>query len=113
VKFHFDDDQFSGLDPAGHVLAVLRTGVPFDCVNGTLQNDILKEYIARRSSSSRRARHCADYGYDRLLHEACAEVEYDLDLGYHIREAGSTAVQELAFTLPMDSSMSIRVLRRE
>src|ERR671927_232994 len=77
-----------------------RQGVAFDKVNGTIQNDILKEYIARGT-----------YIYPpapslRLVTDTfayCAEEVPNWNTisisGYHIREAGSTAVQEVAFTL--------------
>lgn len=82
-------------------LAVARKqGVAFDRVNGTIQNDILKEYIARGT-----------YIYPpkpslRLITDifsfCAAEVPNWNTIsisGYHIREAGSTAAQEIAFTL--------------
>ena len=82
-------------------LAVARKqGVAFDKVNGTIQNDILKEYIARGT-----------YIYPpkpslRLITDTFAYCAAEVPnwntisiSGYHIREAGSTAAQELAFTL--------------
>ncbi len=82
-------------------LAVARKqGVAFDKVRGTLQNDILKEYIARGT-----------YIYPpvpslRLVTDIFAYCAREVPnwntisiSGYHIREAGSTAVQEVAFTL--------------
>src|SRR4051794_604609 len=82
-------------------LAVARKqGVAFKKVRGTLQNDILKEYIARGT-----------YIYPpkpslRLVTDIFAYCAREVPnwntisiSGYHIREAGSTAVQELAFTL--------------
>ncbi|HLA96533.1 MAG TPA: methylmalonyl-CoA mutase family protein, partial [Pyrinomonadaceae bacterium] len=72
----------------------------FDKVNGTIQNDILKEYIARGT-----------YIYPpkpslRLITDTFAYCAAEVPTwntisisGYHIREAGSTAAQELAFTL--------------
>lgn len=82
-------------------LAVARKqGVPFNRVRGTLQNDILKEYIARGT-----------YIYPpapslRLVTDIFAYCAREVPnwntisiSGYHIREAGSTAVQEVAFTL--------------
>src|SRR5205085_6855411 len=77
-----------------------RQGVGFDKVNGTIQNDILKEYIARGT-----------YIYPprpslRLITDTFAFCSREVPnwniisiSGYHIREAGSTAVQEVAFTL--------------
>src|SRR5687768_10047781 len=82
-------------------LAVARKqGVPLSKVRGTLQNDILKEYIARGT-----------YIYPpapslRLVTDIFAYCAREVPnwntisiSGYHIREAGSTAVQEVAFTL--------------
>ncbi|HUF04842.1 MAG TPA: methylmalonyl-CoA mutase family protein [Aridibacter sp.] len=82
-------------------LAVARKqGVSFEKLNGTIQNDILKEYIARGT-----------YIYPpkpsmRLITDTfafCAESVPRWNTisisGYHIREAGSTAAQEIAFTL--------------
>ena len=75
-------------------------GVPMDRLAGTVQNDILKEYIARGTfiyppgPSLRLAtdliRYCADY---------MPKWNPISISGYHIREAGATAVQEVAFTL--------------
>ena len=77
-----------------------KQNVPFDKVSGTIQNDILKEYIARGT-----------YIYPpkpslRLITDTFAYCAAEVPnwntisiSGYHIREAGSTAAQELAFTL--------------
>src|SRR5437016_2758165 len=77
-----------------------RQGVPFEKVSGTIQNDILKEYIARGT-----------YIFPptpslRLITDTfafCAREAPNWNTisisGYHIREAGSTAVQEVAFTI--------------
>jgi methylmalonyl-CoA mutase N-terminal domain/subunit len=77
-----------------------KQGVRFDKVSGTIQNDILKEYIARGT-----------YIYPpkpslRLITDTFAFCAAEVPnwntisiSGYHIREAGSTAAQELAFTL--------------
>lgn len=77
-----------------------KQGVPFEKLGGTIQNDILKEYIARGT-----------YIYPpkpslRLITDTfkfcAAEVPNWNTIsisGYHIREAGSTAAQEIAFTL--------------
>src|SRR3989440_6252155 len=82
-------------------LAVARKqGVTFNKVNGTLQNDILKEYIARGT-------YIFPPGPSlRLITDTfsfCAREVPNWNTisisGYHIREAGSTAVQEIAFTI--------------
>jgi methylmalonyl-CoA mutase, N-terminal domain len=75
-------------------------GVPFNKLRGTLQNDILKEYIAQKEFI---------YPPEPSMRIIVDMIEYCKDnvplfnpvsvSGYHIREAGSTAVQELAFTL--------------
>jgi methylmalonyl-CoA mutase N-terminal domain/subunit len=69
-------------------------------LRGTVQNDILKEYIARGNyifpprPSMRITTDLFAYCAERLPHWNTISIS-----GYHIREAGSTAVQELAFTL--------------
>jgi methylmalonyl-CoA mutase N-terminal domain/subunit len=75
-------------------------GVPRDALRGTIQTDILKEYIAQKEwifPPEPSMRLCVD------MIEFCArEVPkwHPVSIsGYHIREAGSTAAQELAFTL--------------
>ncbi len=77
-----------------------RQGVPRDKIRGTIQNDILKEYVARGT-----------YIFPvqpsmRIITDIFAFCREELPKwnpisisGYHIREAGSTAVQEVAFTL--------------
>jgi len=83
-----------------YVAAGERQGAPLDRLDGTTQNDILKEYIARGT-----------YIYPpgpsmRLVADTCAFAAERLPRwnpisisGYHIREAGATAPQEIAFTL--------------
>jgi methylmalonyl-CoA mutase N-terminal domain/subunit len=91
--------------PAGVLLAMYiavakRQGVEMKQLRGTIQNDILKEYVARGTyifPPSPSMRLITD------IFQFCAkEVPYWNTIsisGYHIREAGSTAVQEVAFTL--------------
>jgi methylmalonyl-CoA mutase N-terminal domain/subunit len=91
--------------PASILLALLlvvaeRRGVPWPKLSGTIQNDILKEYAARGTyifPPAPSMRIVTD------IFEFCAaEVPKWNTIsvsGYHIREAGSTAVQEVAFTL--------------
>jgi methylmalonyl-CoA mutase N-terminal domain/subunit len=85
---------------AMYVAVARRRGVPLERLSGTVQNDILKEYAARGA-----------YIYPprpslRIVTDLFAWCERELPLwntisisGYHIREAGATAVQEVAFTL--------------
>jgi methylmalonyl-CoA mutase N-terminal domain/subunit len=75
-------------------------GVSKDKIGGTIQNDILKEYIAQKSyifppePSMRLIVDTFEYGFKNIPRWNTISIS-----GYHIREAGSTAVQELAFTL--------------
>jgi len=77
-----------------------KQGVSFRKVGGTIQNDILKEYIAQHSwifppePSMRIITDILAYCADNVPRWNTISIS-----GYHIREAGSTAVQELAFTI--------------
>ena len=83
-----------------YVAVARRQGVPSGALSGTVQNDILKEYVARGT-----------YIYPprpslRIVTDIIAFCEREVPQwnsisisGYHIREAGSTAVEEVAFTL--------------
>ena len=80
--------------------AAEKQGVPWSALDGTLQTDILKEYIAQKEWIFPPRPHLRIIGD---LMEFCADEVpqwHPISVsGYHIREAGSTAVQELAFTL--------------
>ncbi|MBO9308410.1 MAG: methylmalonyl-CoA mutase family protein [Chloroflexi bacterium] len=91
--------------PAAILLALYiavgkRQGVPMHKLRGTVQNDILKEYIARGTyifppaASMRLTTDIFRFCRDHVPHWNTISIS-----GYHIREAGSTAVQEVAFTL--------------
>jgi methylmalonyl-CoA mutase, N-terminal domain len=91
--------------PAAMILAFFvvtaeRQGTPAAKLRGTLQNDILKEYIAQKEwiypprPSMRIITDMMGWGARETPHWNTISIS-----GYHIREAGSTAVQELAFTL--------------
>ena len=77
-----------------------KQGVSFTKLGGTLQNDILKEYIAQKEyifppePSMRLVVDSIEYCTSEVPRWNTVSIS-----GYHIREAGSTAVQELAFTL--------------
>jgi methylmalonyl-CoA mutase N-terminal domain/subunit len=77
-----------------------KQGVPYDRLGGTTQNDILKEYIAQKEflfpplPSMRLVTDTVEFGTNHVPRWNTISIS-----GYHIREAGSTAVQELAFTL--------------
>jgi len=75
-------------------------GIDRRIIGGTIQNDILKEYIAQKSfifppePSMRLIVDTFEYGFKEIPRWNTISIS-----GYHIREAGSTAIQELAFTL--------------
>ena len=83
-----------------YLVAAERQGADTGKLNGTLQTDIFKEYIAQKEWLFGPEPHLKLIGD---LMEYCAEKIPDYKplsvSGYHIREAGSTAAQELAFTL--------------
>ena len=84
---------------AMYVAVAQRQGVPLDRVGGTTQNDILKEYIARGTyiypprPSMRLVTDVFSYCAEHLPRWNTISIS-----GYHMREAGADAVQELAFT---------------
>jgi methylmalonyl-CoA mutase N-terminal domain/subunit len=111
------DDLFAGIDlgrittsmtinsPAAAVMAMFvahaeRAGVHRSRLGGTLQNDILKEYQAQKEfvfpprPSMRLVRDTISFATAEMPRWHSVSIS-----GYHIREAGSTAVEELAFTL--------------
>lgn len=85
---------------AFYLAVAKKQGVAFDQLRGTLQNDILKEYIAQKEfiyppqPSMRIITDMIEYSTGHVPQFNPVSVS-----GYHIREAGSTAVQELAYTL--------------
>ena len=108
---------FDGIDPSGittsmtinapasimlafYLSAGEKKGISYDRMGGTIQNDILKEYIAQKSwifppePSIRLITDILSFCSDHVPKWNTISIS-----GYHIREAGSTAVQELAFTL--------------
>ncbi len=85
---------------AMYIAAAEKRGIPMEKLGGTIQNDILKEYIAQKSwlfppqPSMRLIVDTFEFGSRHLPRWNTISIS-----GYHIREAGSTAAQELAFTL--------------
>jgi methylmalonyl-CoA mutase N-terminal domain/subunit len=85
---------------AMYIAAAERRGIPMAKLGGTIQNDILKEYMAQNEfifpprPSLRLVTDTFEYGARHLPLWNTISVS-----GYHIREAGATAAQELAFTL--------------
>jgi methylmalonyl-CoA mutase N-terminal domain/subunit len=85
---------------AMYIAAAEKRGVPRAALEGTIQNDILKEFIAQKEylfpplPSMRLVTDTIEFGTRELPRWNTVSIS-----GYHIREAGSTAVQELAFTI--------------
>ena len=85
---------------AMYLVAAEKQGVRLDQLRGTLQNDILKEFIAQKEfifppePSMRLVVDTMEFGSKYVPQWNTISIS-----GYHIREAGSTAAQELAFTL--------------
>src|SRR5712691_4564702 len=85
---------------AMYIVSAEKNGFPRAKLGGTLQNDILKEYIAQKEflfppePSMRLVTDTIEFGTRHMLRWNTISIS-----GYHIREAGATAVQELAFTL--------------
>ncbi|MFO7639422.1 MAG: methylmalonyl-CoA mutase family protein [bacterium] len=85
---------------AFYIVAAEKQGVSGEVLRGTIQNDILKEYIAQKSwlfppePSMRVITDIMRFAADHVPNWNTISIS-----GYHIREAGSTAAQELAFTL--------------
>ncbi len=98
---------------AMYIAAAEKQGVRADQLRGTLQNDILKEYTAQNEfifppePSMRLVVDTIEFGTQHVPQWNTVSIS-----GYHIREAGSTAAQELAFTL-LDGMEYVRwALRR-
>src|SRR5215212_1076827 len=85
---------------AFYIAAAEKQGVPAEKLRGTIQNDILKEYMAQHAwcfpiePALRLIVDCFEWGATQAPLWNTVSIS-----GYHIREAGSTAAQELAFTL--------------
>jgi methylmalonyl-CoA mutase N-terminal domain/subunit len=85
---------------AFYVAAAEKQGVPPEKLRGTIQNDILKEYMAQHAwvypiePALRLIVDCFEWGAKHAPQWNTVSIS-----GYHIREAGATAAQELAFTL--------------
>ena len=86
---------------AMYLVAAERQGVAWERLSGTLQNDILKEFIAQKEyiypprPSMRLVTDVIEFATQHTPRYHPISIS-----GYHIREAGSTAAQELAFTHP-------------
>ena len=98
---------------AMYLAAAEKQGVPAASLRGTTQNDILKEYIAQKEyifppePSMRLVTDTIEFGSQQVPEWNTISIS-----GYHIREAGATAAQELAFTLADGMEYTRWALRR-
>ncbi len=99
---------------AMYCAAAENNGVPLTKIGGTIQNDMLKEFIAQKTFM------CPPEPSVRLISDTVAFGTQHVPKwntisisGYHIREAGSTAIQELAFTLRDGIEYVEDVIRRK
>jgi methylmalonyl-CoA mutase N-terminal domain/subunit len=98
---------------AMYIAAAEKRGFPRAQLEGTLQNDILKEFVAQKEflfpplPSMRLVTDTIEFGTREMPKWNTISVS-----GYHIREAGSTAVQELAFTIADGMAYVEDALRR-
>jgi methylmalonyl-CoA mutase N-terminal domain/subunit len=85
---------------AMYLVVAEKSGIGWDKIGGTIQNDMLKEFIAQKTfmlppgPSIRLVSDTVEFGTQHVPLWNTISIS-----GYHIREAGSTAIQELAFTL--------------
>src|SRR5204862_2683123 len=98
---------------AMYIVAAEKAGVPRDRLEGTTQNDILKEFVAQKEflfppePSMRLVTDTIEFGSNELPRWNTISIS-----GYHIREAGSTAIQELAFTIAHGMAYAEHALAR-
>jgi len=98
---------------AMYIVAAEKAGFPRASLEGTTQNDILKEFVAQKEflfppePSMRLVTDTIEFGTNELPRWNTISIS-----GYHIREAGSTAVQELAFTIADGMAYVEDALRR-
>jgi methylmalonyl-CoA mutase, N-terminal domain len=99
---------------AMYCAAAESKGVPLSKIGGTIQNDMLKEFIAQKTfmcppePSVRLISDTVEFGAKHVPNWNTISIS-----GYHIREAGSTAIQELAFTLRDGIEYVEDVIRRK
>ena len=98
---------------AFYVAAAERQGVPAENLAGTIQTDVLKEYIAQKEwcfpvePAMRLVTDMIEFSSKRMPRWHPISIS-----GYHIREAGSTAAQEVAFTLKNGFTVVERAIER-
>lgn len=100
ISVHFTVNAPAAVILAMYLVVAERRGISYDKLSGTLQNDILKEFIARNTyifppgPSLRSIGDIITYCYEHVPRFNPISIT-----GYHAREAGATAVQEIAYAL--------------
>ena len=113
VSVNFTINATAPIILATYLVAAERSGVPFDALAGTLQNDILKEFLARKAylyppgPSLRLVTDVVEFSSRELPRFNPISIT-----GYHAREAGCDAVQELALTMASAIAYSEAFLAR-
>ncbi len=113
VSVNFTINATAPIILATYLVAAERSGVPFHALSGTLQNDILKEFLARKAylyppgPSLRLVTDVVEFSSRELPRFNPISIT-----GYHAREAGCNAVQELALTMASAIAYSEAFLAR-
>ena len=113
VSVNFTINATAPIILATYLVAAERSGVPFHSLTGTLQNDILKEFLARKAylyppgPSLRLVTDVVEFSASELPRFNPISIT-----GYHAREAGCDAVQELALTMASAIAYSEAFLAR-
>jgi len=100
ISSHFTVNATAAVIFSMYLVAAENRGIPFAKLDGTLQNDILKEYISRNAyifpprPALRLIADIIAYSYQKVPRFNPISIT-----GYHAREAGASAVQEIAYTL--------------
>jgi methylmalonyl-CoA mutase N-terminal domain/subunit len=100
ISVHFTVNAPAAIILAMYLVVAERRGIPFEKLSGTLQNDILKEYIARNTyifppqPSLRLIADIISFCYEYVPRFNPISIT-----GYHVREAGANAIQEIAYAL--------------
>ena len=100
ISINFTANATAAIILAMYLTVAERQGIPLDVLRGTIQNDILKEFIARNTyifppePSLRLATDIIEFCGENIPHFNPISIS-----GYHAREAGATAIQEVAYAL--------------
>jgi methylmalonyl-CoA mutase N-terminal domain/subunit len=100
ISVHFTINAPAAVILAMYLVVAERRRIPFDALSGTLQNDILKEYIARNAYIFPPKQSLKLIGdIIEFCNQSVPRFNPISITGYHAREAGASAIQEVAYTL--------------